>query len=250
MTRGLLLLPGLLLAGVLALGATTGWAGPPEDELPPCEWFIDLAEGYPELEILSCEGEWGAPVWAGEGGPYWEGYGLLSWDGKRAAFRGIAGHWWVGPTDSSYGDPEQKYVFEWSMHQYIHDRYWSPCRSVRAWVVEVDWRDVPEYNSVPVCTIVGAAFNSGEQYADLWWWPPKPGVAWFVHGVLHEHEGDTARFRAILSHDLRVEIIHVDTMDGELLVGWYDAPAPAPADAGTGLAPPGLFTPEIALRVR
>ena len=223
MTRGLLLLPGLLLAGVLALGATTGWAGPPEDELPPCEWFIDLAENYPELEIIACEGEW-------DDEPRWEGHGLLSWAGRTAAFHGLVGDW--------YADPGLEYWFEWSMGQ----GWGEVCGAVPAWLDEErerrpETRHLPRYDRVTLCSVQGVAFNAGEYHPG-----PTPGVFWLAGGLLHEREGaGTASFQTTLFHDLRVESFQVQNMDGESLYSWPTGKytPPIPPDTTPGPADPG-----------
>ena len=222
--RSLLLLSviGLLLAGGLALGATTSWATA-EGELPPCEWFIALAEDYHELEIIECQGEW-------DDEPGWAGHGLLSWDGRTAAFHGLAGEW--------YSDPGLEYWFEWSMGQ----DWGEVCGTVPAWLQERQdqpgIRSLPKYDRVTLCSVQGVAFNAGEYHPG-----PTPGVFWLVSGLLREREGaGTASLRATLFHDLWVESLEVRDLDGESLYSWpsgrYTLPVPPdttpePADPGS-----------------
>ena len=204
MTRALLAIA-LVLAGGLALGATTSWAAA-EDELPPCEWFIALAEDYPELDILECQGEW-------DDEPEWAGHGLLSWDGKTAEFEGAAGNW-----DAR---PERGYVFRWSGGEGSSEA----CAAVPNLLNEErerleSWRHLPSYEGLE-CTVNGAAFNDGPHVPQ-----PTPGVFWYVEGRLEELGYDRqVNYEATLYHDLSVESAWVfeEDNDGnfsELLVQW------------------------------
>ena len=227
---------GMLLAGGLTLAGSTGQAPAQEGqgELPPCEWFKSLAEGYTELEIIECEGWW-------DDEPRWEGHGLLSWDGKAAVFEGSVVDYYAGP--------ELEYAFWWPMGQVTGE----VCRSVSMWLDEEkekrqSWRDLPSYQASH-CTVEGVAVTEGE-YTPA----PTPGVFWIVDGVMHEQEGGgRAYYQATLYSDLRVESVSIFSMKHDPLVSYpggkytplVPADTPAPADTGSGLAP----TPHAALPV-
>ena len=203
MTRVLLAI-GLLLAGGLALGATTSWATA-EGELPPCEWFLALAEDYPELEILECQGEW-------DDEPGWAGHGLLSWDGKTAEFEGAAGDWYDG---------EREYAFWWS----VGEGWSEACKAVPALLNEErerreSWRHLPMYEGRE-CTVEGVAFTESESMP-----VSGPGVFWDVEGRLEELGYDRqVNYGATLYHDLSVVSVRVFEGDAygnfsEGLVQW------------------------------
>lgn len=242
MTRLLALLPGLLLAGALGLAATTGGVSASGDEDDPCEWFIDFAEDYPELEILSCGGEWAD-------GATWEGHGLLSWNKETpAAFRGRA--------ENLDASPELEYSFWWSWIGGLAHVIPEACDAIADWLSEErqqrdSWRDLPMYR-VLTCTIQGLAQTEARVEGGAY----PTGVWWLVHGSLYDPEArEVAYFAARLSHDLLVTEVQVSDLDLELLVNWpadrlplIPPDDPAPANAGTGLAPPGYFIPDRAER--
>lgn len=207
---------------------------PSFDYAQPCVWFIDLAENYPELEIIECEGEWRDPS-------SWIGHGLLSWGGRTAAFKG-------GASPNFDYVPGRGYDFEWALD-------WSElCGVVPAWLDEErkrheSWQSLPRYEGA-ACTVRGGAFNNPYHTG------VAPGVIWFVGGRLDEPDGrGQAVYWASFFHDLQVKSVHVVSEENELLIYWpggmgHDLfppdTSPAPGDTGTGLAPPGYFIPEIA----
>lgn len=234
LAMGALFAAGLMLAG--ATGRVTAQEG--QGESPPCEWFEGLAEGYPELEIVECEGRWSDE-------PRWEGHGLLSWNGRTAVFVGSAWDYYAGP--------ELEYVFWWPMGQATRE----VCGSVSQWLNKQreerqSWRDLPRYRATR-CTVEGVALTEGE-YTPA----PTPGVFWVVKGVMHEQEGrGQAYYEATLHFDLDVESVSIFAMDYEPLVSYpggkymplIPADPPAPGDTGTGLAPTPHGAVPIAVNV-
>lgn len=252
MTRASLPLVGLL-AGALALGATAGGASAQEgeEELTPCEWFIDLAEDYPELEILECED------YDSDGDDAADG--LLTWDGREAYFQGGAG-WW-------YLYPPRQYDFYW----FMGDEWAEPCEAVTAWREEVG--EVPVTRGqerlryeVKRCWVMGYAFSEGGYHYSIGAGilsGPTPGVFFKVGGHMEEQDRpeQTTYYLALLFHDLRVDSLYISSWYYDLPFCWggyftgrgglpsCDDDMPAPGDTGTGLAPPGYFIPAIAGRL-
>lgn len=214
MTWASLLLVGAA-GGALALGATTTWASAQGDEADICEWFVEFAEGYPELEFIECAST-PPRQYAGEA----RVYGLLSWDGRVAAFDGAVkeGGW-----------------FNWGLDQE------EGCRPLQGWLEDQG-----------LGYALNCYKSRFEGRASLQYDTYPATLEFHLVGVLRGAERSLAYYEARFTPALVLQEITIWALNGDPSFTYTAPPnaTPSPAETGTGLAPPGYFIPQIALNAR